>query len=173
MMTTPHWRYRSLSRLNRILSTLDTFRDDENTQDFHNLCYLMDCDTLPAATPALHAASALYAIEDTKQYGFLDRALSILRTEELSSGLRIPVTSTLLAMSKFENDKTALTQFPDQLDKVMLENKSQETVFCTAAAYGYNMNKIPEPENSYLKIKVPVQKQESLPPFSRGHSVRL
>lgn len=163
----------SLSRLNRILSMLDTFRNDDSATDFKKLYYLMDCDTLPVATPALHAASVLYAIEDTKQYGFLDQVLSILRTDEFSSGLRIPVTSALLAMSKFENDKTTLTEFPDQWDKVMLENRSQKPVFCTAAAYGYNMNKILEPENSDLKINVSVQKQDSLTPFSQSHSVRL
>ena len=153
----------SITRMRRILALLDLFNNEDDSNAFPRLYDLMDCGAFPIASPQMHAASMVYATARTGLTGPMDQALALFRNDGFSSSSRAAVNAILLSLSALQQGQASETPLPDNWEKVTLQNRTEGPMYCTAAAYGYDLDKALMPENSDLKVKVAMRHRDSQP----------
>ncbi|MGN0908037.1 MAG: hypothetical protein ACI4NA_00310, partial [Succinivibrio sp.] len=162
----------AITRERRIMSQLDLFSNEDGVQALPRLFDLMDCKSLPVASPLLHSAAVVYAVASTGLSSFMDQALSLFRNEGFSSSSRAAVDAILLSMSDLEEGGETERTFPANWNKVTLLNSSSSRLYCTASAYGYDLDKSLEPESSDLNATVTVHNRDDQPSLP-GRNVRI
>lgn len=162
----------AITRVRRILSLMDLFGNENDSRAFPRLYELMDCASFPSSTPQMNAAFVLYAVATTGLNSFMDQALSLFRNDGFFSSSRAAVDAILLTLSRFQEGRATESAFPDNWSKVTLQNRTQGPLYCTAAAYGYDLDQALSPENSDLRASVSVHNRDSLLAMPRN-SVRL
>jgi hypothetical protein len=144
----------AITRVRRIMLMQELFDNGGNDDAFPGLYRLMDCRTLPIASPQTHAAAVIYAIGRTGLTSFMEQALALFRYDGFFSSSRAAINSILLSLSGLQDGRATETAFPESWDKVTLQNRTSKPVYCTAAAYGYDLDKPLESENLDLKVSV-------------------
>lgn len=151
----------SITRMRRILALLDLFNNEDDSNAFPRLYDLMDCGAFPIASPQMHAASMVYATARTGLTSLMGQALALFRNDGFSSSSRAAVNAILLSISALQQGQASETPLPDSWKKVTLQNRTKGPMYCTAAAYGYDLDKALIPENSDLKVKVSISHRDS------------
>lgn len=151
----------SITRMRRILALLDLFNNEDDSDVFPRLYDLMDCGAFPTASPQMHAAAIVYATARTGLANLMDQALALFRNDGFSSSSRAAVNAILLSLSALQQGDVSETPLPDNWKKVTLQNRTKLPMYCTAAAYGYDLDKVLMPENSDLKVSVSIKHRDS------------